>query len=101
MPTARKPSLSSLQRRLESNAGLPFKARYQRRQPEQTHLYQLVERYYPEFRDLMTNQGRRLPDYVQEEFEIFLKCGRLEHGFLRVKCGACQHERLVAFSCNI
>ena len=72
---------------------------YQRRQPEQTQLYQLVERYYPEFRDLMASRGRP-PEYVLEEFEAFLKCGRLEYGFLRVRCGSCQHERLVAFSCK-
>jgi len=33
-----------------------------------------------------------------EEFEAYLKCGRLEHGFLRVKCETCRHEKLVAFS---
>ncbi len=29
-----------------------------------------------------------------------LKCGRLEHGFLRVRCTTCHAERLVAFSCK-
>ncbi|HHF7930306.1 TPA: hypothetical protein ACPT3F_005329, partial [Escherichia coli] len=28
-------------------------------------------------------QGKELPGYVQREFEEFLQCGRLEHGFLR------------------
>jgi len=28
------------------------------------------------------------------------KCGRLEYGFLRVRCEECHHERLVAFSCK-
>ena len=27
-----------------------------------------------------------MPGYVQQEFEEYLKCGRLEHGFLRVRC---------------
>jgi hypothetical protein len=27
-------------------------------------------------------------------------CGRLEHGFLRVRCTTCHAERLVAFSCK-
>lgn len=85
--------------------GLPtgqqaFGQHYQRRQPKQTQLYQLVEQYYPPFRDLMAEQGRRLPEYVQEELDAFLKSGRLEHGFKRVRCGTCQHERLVAFSCK-
>ena len=41
-----------------------------------------------------------LPDFVQQEFEAFLKCGRLEYGFLRVQCQSCKHEDLVAFSCK-
>ena len=38
--------------------------------------------------------------FVKQEFDDYLKCGLLEHGFLRVKCGACSRERLVAFSCK-
>ena len=45
-------------------------------------------------------QGRPLPAYVQREFEDFLECGRLEHGFLRVRCERCHDEKLVAFSCK-
>jgi hypothetical protein len=41
-----------------------------------------------------------LPRHVQREFEDYLKCGRLEYGFLRVRCGACHAEKLVAFSCK-
>jgi hypothetical protein len=76
------------------------KAHYQRHQPERTLLYQLVEQHYPTFRYLMTKTERPLPDFVQQEFEAFLKCGRLEHGFLRVQCHSCKHEDLVAFSCK-
>ena len=35
------------------------------------------------------------------EFEAYLKCGRLEHGFLRVRCDKCNFERpdtLITFS---
>lgn len=45
-------------------------------------------------------QGRGLPSYVVREFEDYLNCGRLEHGFLRVQCESCHHEKLVAFSCK-
>ena len=41
-----------------------------------------------------------LPDYVRQEFDEYLKCGRLEHGFLRVQCDTCHAEHLVAFSCK-
>jgi ribosomal protein S27E len=44
--------------------------------------------------------GRALPQYVQEEFEAYLKCGRFEHGLLRVRCEDCRAEKLVAFSCK-
>jgi len=73
---------------------------YQRHRPEQTLLYQIVEQHYPTFRDVMATQGKSLPIHVQQEFSEYLKCGRLEHGFLRVQCPQCRHEHLVAFSCK-
>ena len=85
---------------LPGNTDTSFGARHQRHRPEQTLLYQLVERYYPEFVRLMVFQGSPLPHYVTQEFDAFLKCGRLEHGFLRVRCESCHAEKLVAFSCK-
>ncbi len=73
---------------------------YSRHRPEATLLYQLVERDYPELVSEREAAGRPLPKYVQEEFEAYLKCGRLEHGFLRVRCEDCHAEKLVAFSCK-
>ncbi|WP_435787369.1 transposase [Alteromonas sp.] len=75
-------------------------AQYKRHRPENTLLYQLVERYYPQFTTTLAEQNRYLPNYVEREFDDFLRCGRLEHGFLRVACGHCKHEKLVAFSCK-
>jgi ribosomal protein S27E len=74
--------------------------KYKRHRPETTLLYQLVERYYPEFTTNLAEQGKYLPKYVEREFDEFLRCGRLEYGFLRVVCGDCKHEKLVAFSCK-
>lgn len=74
--------------------------RYERHRPEQSLLYQFVEQYYPAFVDQMAAQGATLPKYVQREFDDYLKCGRLEHGFLRVRCDTCHAEHLVAFSCK-
>jgi ribosomal protein S27E len=73
---------------------------YQRHQPENTVLYQLVKEHWPGFQHVQTEQGRGSPGYVVREFEEYLKCGRLEHGFLRVRCESCYHEKLVAFSCK-
>ena len=69
-------------------------------QPEQTPLYQLVEKHYPTLVEQLEFQGKNLPTHVHREFEAYLKCGRLEHGFLRVRCDTCHFERLVAFSCK-
>jgi hypothetical protein len=49
---------------------------------------------------LLAAQGATLPEYVQREFDDYLKCGRLEYGFLRLRCDTCHAERLVAFSCK-
>lgn len=76
------------------------KSAYKRHRPEQTLLYQLVERYYPKFKAQLSQQGKSLPYHVEKEFDEFLKCGRLEHEFLRVVCDDCKHEKLVAFSCK-
>jgi ribosomal protein S27E len=73
---------------------------YRRHRPETTLLYQLVAEHYPGLRDRRAAEGRPLPRYVEDEFEAYLKCGLLEHGFLRVKCNACQAAKLVAFSCK-
>ena len=73
---------------------------YERHRPEQTLLYQLIDEYYPAFVAQLAAEGRVLPGYVQREFDDYLKCGRLEHGFLRVRCANCHEERLIAFSCK-
>lgn len=75
-------------------------ARHARHHPEQTLLYQLVERHYPVFLETLAAQGDALPKYVRQEFDNYLKCGRLEHGFLRIRCEACHAEKQVAFSCK-
>ena len=73
---------------------------YARHRPEETQLYRLVEQHYPAFVAHLCEQGKALPAYVEHEFEAYLKCGRLEQGFLRVRCESCHFERLVAFSCK-
>jgi hypothetical protein len=67
---------------------------YERHRPERTLLYQLVKEHYPAFEAHCGAEGKTLPDYVRQEFEDYLKCGRLEHGFLRVQCDTCHAEHL-------
>lgn len=74
---------------------------YQRHQPEHTTLYKIVQENLETFLRLVEEEcGRPLPDFVEEEFREYLKCGILAHGFLRAKCESCSHEHLVAFSCK-
>jgi len=71
---------------------------YARHRPEATPLYARVERHYPELVAAGEAAGRPLPQYVRGS--AYLKCGRHEHGFLRVRCEHCHAEKLVAFSCK-
>jgi ribosomal protein S27E len=82
---------------MDASVGAPT---YERHRPEKTLLYQLVKEHYPAFVTQLAAEGKVLPDYVHQEFEAYLKCGRLEHGFLRVQCDSCHAEQLVAFSCK-
>ena len=73
---------------------------YRRHQPENTALYPIVEQHLSSLREELRHNEASLPHFVLNEFEDYLRCGRLEHGFLRVKCSGCRHEHLVAFSCK-
>ena len=74
---------------------------YERRRPEETVLYQLVQEHAESFfAQVEAETGMGLPEFVKAEFEAFLECGVLAHGFLRVRCAECAHEKLVAFSCK-
>ena len=73
---------------------------YERRTPEDTILYQTIEKYLSEFRAQTQETDRNLPDFVFEEIEAYLKCGLLSHGFARVYCDSCKESSLVAFSCK-
>jgi ribosomal protein S27E len=63
-------------------------------------LYRLVEQHYPAFREMRAMAGRSLPDYVEQDCDVYMKWGRLEEGFLRVRCEHCDAEKLLAFRCK-
>jgi ribosomal protein S27E len=68
--------------------------------PEETSLYPLIEANLDAFLEHLRERDAPLPRFVVDEFREYLRCGRLEHGFVRVKCDGCRHEHLVAFSCK-
>jgi hypothetical protein len=74
---------------------------YERRRPEETPLYPLIQEHLETFwAQVELETGAGLPSFVKEEFDAFLDCGILSHGFLRLRCADCAHEKLVAFSCK-
>ena len=74
---------------------------YERHRPEQTTLYRLVQQHAATFfEQAEAAVGADLPQFVRDEFDAFLECGILAHGFLRLRCGGCGHDKLVAFSCK-
>src|SRR5438067_12394857 len=44
--------------------------------------------------------GAGLLKFVTSEFERYLACGILAHGFARARCTSCGDEMLVALSCK-
>ena len=73
---------------------------YARRRPEESVLYGVVERELETFLARAQARERPVPRFVEREFRGFLRCGILAHGFVRVHCDDCQHDRVVAFSCK-
>jgi hypothetical protein len=59
---------------------------YKRRQPEKSLLFQVVQDNIGPFIRARAREGKDLPRYVIKEFEEYLRCGRLEHGLVRIWC---------------
>ena len=38
-----------------------------------------------------------MPQFVKDEFDAYLECGILAHGFMRLRCEGCARELLVAW----
>jgi hypothetical protein len=75
--------------------------RYEPRTPETSILYRTVQAHLETFLAHTAGEDGRpgLPGFVKREFEAYLRCGILAHGFARVRCDGCAFERLVPFSC--
>ncbi len=76
---------------------------YQRRAPANTVLYNIVSENLAAClaqAQTRSQHGFGYPSFVQREFQRFLGCGILRHGFVRVQCADCPNEKLVAFSCK-
>ena len=101
------PTMSMARRRPAQEApcaAQPAPARalhHERHRPEQTTLYRLVQQHAASFiAQAEASTGAGLPRFIRDEFDAFLECGILAHGFLRLRCGECGHDKLLAFSCK-
>jgi len=64
-------------------------------------LYRLVQQHAATFfEQAEAAADANLPQFVKNEFDAFLECGVLAHGFLSLRCGDCGHDKRVAFSCK-
>jgi hypothetical protein len=61
---------------------------YERRRPEESVLYRVVSEHRPSFRECIEELSS-LPKFVVREVDDYLRCGLLEHEFVRVQCTDC------------
>lgn len=93
----------SRSRSCPSHESLPSDFYRPQRTPETT-FYQIVDSHYDEFERVYPRRYREDFGYwrpvIDDVVDKFLRCGDPEHGFARVRCPDCEHERFVAFSCK-
>ena len=75
-------------------------AAYERHDPEKTLLHEVVREQLEGFLASASRRDQPVPRFIEQELRAFLRCGILAHGFLRLRCDDCGHDRLVAFSCK-
>jgi hypothetical protein len=80
----------------------PAVATYEPRDPSRTVLYTVIADHLETFLASCEADpdATGLPAYVQREFDAYLQCGILAHGFLRLGCDTCPKELLLPFSCK-
>jgi hypothetical protein len=71
---------------------------YERRRPESTTLYQVVQENLETLYGAVDDGALKLvvPRFVRKELDGYLDCGLLCRGFARLRCDACAEPRLVA-----
>ena len=62
---------------------------YERHKPEETRLYKVVSENWLSFQRAREQEGRTVPKFVVKEFEGYLRCGILAHGFARGRPAGC------------
>ena len=63
----------------QGSASAKAKCEYARHRPEDTVLYNIIEQHAPSFFQALGDQGASLPGFVRDEFDAYMRCGRLAH----------------------
>ena len=81
-----------------------LKGIYNRRHPERTDYYRIIESSFDEFERSYSDQFEEKYGYLRTEVMkavySFLDCGITENGMARVRCDECGHDFFVAYSCR-
>ena len=77
---------------------------YKPRRPQASPLFLLVQDHLHPLQTVYDERFARTHGpwrpVMRQVAEKFLACGILDHGFARVRCDACAHEYILAFSCK-
>ena len=77
---------------------------YRPRDPRKTPLFQLLESRYDSVKLAWEERFEASYGFWQGSWDgavaHYLDCGIWDAGFARLRCDACKHEMLVAFSCK-
>ena len=100
MPPPSNSTVPVVYERFDGAASAPLSPTYRPRKPQNTALYRIVQEHLETFlAEPLAHGAAPYPRYVEREFRRLLSCGVPAHGFYRVRCAACGHERLLGLSC--
>lgn len=70
---------------------------YERHRPGQTALYRRVQQHVANFiAHTDASTGSETPRLIKDQFDAFIDRVVLAHGFLKLRCGKCGHDKLLA-----
>ena len=86
---------------IAAQCAAPTSQRYQRRRPERTQCYRIVQTHLETWLELASGEdGAAPPVHVERTVRRHLECGILAHRFARAYCDECLHDFLIAYSCK-
>lgn len=76
--------------------------KYDPRDPSTSVLVQLLQEHLSAFDDAVESGSERaLPAFVRNALEAVRDCGDFLAGFIRLRCGSCETDRILPFSCKV